>query len=114
MAFLRYSVLRLGFFALGFFLAYTAIPLGLLPRMLVALAVGFVISAAVGYLFFNSWRLAAAEQLAGWLGRRRPSSAESADNAAEDQLAEQFHEEVDAQQQAIQKELRREDPEADR
>ncbi|WP_150461909.1 DUF4229 domain-containing protein [Nesterenkonia ebinurensis] len=109
MAFLRYTVLRLGIFALGFFAAYTAVPFDLLPRMLVALAVGFIISGAVGYLFFNTWRLAAAEQLAGWFGRRRRSSAETTDNAAEDELAEAFHEEVDAQQRAIRQELRRDE-----
>lgn len=91
MAVLKYSLLRLGVFSLAFVAAYFALPLDVLPRMVVGIIVGLIVSGAVGYLFFNSWRLAAGEQLAGRLGRRRRSTAEAQDNAAEDELAEEFH-----------------------
>ncbi|WP_120003261.1 DUF4229 domain-containing protein [Nesterenkonia muleiensis] len=89
MAVLKYSLLRLGVFALVFF-GCLYLDLGRFT-LIFAVIVGLAVSWAVGYLFFNSWRIAAGEQLAGWFGRRRRSSAEEQDNAAEDELAEEFH-----------------------
>jgi hypothetical protein len=90
MAVLKYSALRLGIFALVFF-ACLYINLGRFT-IIFAVIIGLAVSWTVSYLFFNTWRVAAGEQLAGWLGRRRRSTAEEEDNAAEDELAEQFHE----------------------
>ncbi|TLP98503.1 DUF4229 domain-containing protein [Nesterenkonia salmonea] len=87
---LKYSALRLGIFAVVFF-GCLYINLGqftIIFAVIIALAVSWMVS----YLFFNSWRVAAGEQLAKWLGRRRRSTAEQEDNAAEDELAENFHE----------------------
>ena len=90
MAVLKYSVLRLGVFAVVFYICL-AVDLGN-ATLIFALIIGLVVSWAVGYLFFNRWRLAAAEQLASWGGKRRRSTAERHDNAAEDELADRFHE----------------------
>lgn len=87
---LKYSSLRLGVFAVVF-LGCLQLRLGEFT-LLFAMLIGLVVSWAVGYLFFNTWRLAAGEQLARWLARRRYSTAEVDDNAAEDAIAEQFHE----------------------
>lgn len=89
MAVLKYSLLRLGVFALVFF-GCLYLNLGRFTVIFAAI-VGLAVSWAVGYLFFNTWRIAAGEQLAGRLGRRRRSDAEMQDNAAEDELAEEFH-----------------------
>ncbi|MGO1550449.1 MAG: DUF4229 domain-containing protein [Nesterenkonia sp.] len=90
MAVLKYSALRLGVFAVVFFICLY-VDLGDLT-LIFALIIGLIVSWAVGYLFFNGWRIAAAEQLANLGGRRRRSAAEREDNAAEDELAERFHE----------------------
>ncbi|RJN31590.1 DUF4229 domain-containing protein [Nesterenkonia natronophila] len=90
MAVLKYSALRLGIFAVVFF-GCLYIDLGRFT-LIFAVIIGLAVSWMVSYLFFNSWRIAAGEQLAGWLGRRRRSTSERQDNAAEDELAEQFHE----------------------
>ncbi|NDK32820.1 DUF4229 domain-containing protein [Nesterenkonia haasae] len=90
MAVLKYSALRLGIFAVVFF-GCLYIDLGRFT-IIFAVIIGLAVSWTVSYLFFNNWRVAAGEQLAGWLGRRRRSTAEEEDNAAEDELAEQYHE----------------------
>lgn len=91
MAVLKYSLLRLGVFAVVFF-ACTQLRLGEFT-LIFALLIGLVVSWAVGYLFFNRLRLQAAEQLANRVSSnsRKKSSAEAEDNAAEDELAEKFH-----------------------
>lgn len=89
---LKYSALRLGIFAVVFF-GCLYINLGQFT-VIFAVIIGLAVSWTVSYLFFNTWRVAAGEQLAGWLGRRRRSTAAEADNAAEDELAEQFHETI--------------------
>ena len=94
MAVLKYSVLRLGVFAVVFFLCLY-VDLGDFT-LIFALIIGLIVSWAVGYLFFNRWRVAAAEQLANLGGKRRRGAAERSDNAAEDELAERFHEDDDA------------------
>lgn len=90
MAVLKYSLLRLGVFALVFF-GCLYLNLGRFT-VIFAVIVGLVVSWAVGYLFFNSWRVAAGKQLAAMLVTRRRSGAEVEDNAAEDALADEFHE----------------------
>ncbi|TLP72768.1 DUF4229 domain-containing protein [Nesterenkonia sphaerica] len=90
MAVLKYSVLRLGIFAVVFF-GCLYINLGRFT-FIFAVLIGLAVSWMVSYLFFNSWRVEAGEQLARWVGRRRRSTSEQQDNAAEDQLAERFHE----------------------
>ncbi|GAA4840045.1 DUF4229 domain-containing protein [Garicola koreensis] len=94
MAVLKYSVLRLGVFAVVFFLCLY-VDLGDFT-LIFGLIIGLIVSWAVGYLFFNRWRIAAAEQLANLGSRRRRSAAERQDNAAEDELAERFQENDDA------------------
>lgn len=89
MAVLKYSLLRLGVFALVFF-GCLYLNLGSFT-VIFAVIIGLAVSWAVGYLFFNSWRVAAGEQLAALVGTRRRSEAEVQDNAAEDVLAEEFH-----------------------
>ncbi|GAA1824715.1 DUF4229 domain-containing protein [Nesterenkonia flava] len=90
MAVLKYSLLRLGVFAAVFF-ACLYLDLGQFTVPF-AMICGVVISWAVGYLFFNSWRVAAGEQLARRLGsKRKLAESEADDNAAEDELAEEFH-----------------------
>lgn len=90
MAVLKYSLLRLGVFALVFF-GCLYLNLGNFT-VIFAVIIGLAVSWAVGYLFFNSWRVAAGEQMVAMLGTRRRSDAEVEDNAAEDVLAEEFHE----------------------
>lgn len=96
MAVLQYSILRLGVFAVVFVVCIN-LNLGRFT-FLYALLIGLVISWAVSYLFFDKWRVAAGDQLAGRFGKsRRRSRAEADDNAAEDELAEQYHAESDPQ-----------------
>lgn len=87
MALLKYSLLRLGTFAIVF-------AAGLLLQLggILSAVAALVISWAVGYLFFNRLRLEAGQTLARRTKKPRSrSSAERADNAAEDALAEEFH-----------------------
>ncbi|WP_300343665.1 DUF4229 domain-containing protein [Nesterenkonia sp.] len=93
MAVLKYSLLRLGVFAAVFF-GCLYLDLGRFT-LLFALLVGLLVSWAVAYLFFNRLRVAAGQQLAGWLGRRRYSASEADDNAAEDEIAERYHQQTD-------------------
>lgn len=93
MAVLRYSLLRLGVFAVVFLLCLN-LNLGQFT-VLFALLIGLVVSWAVSYLFFDRWRIAAGEQLAKRFGRTKRSAAELDDNAAEDELADQYHEDTD-------------------
>ncbi|WP_022873391.1 DUF4229 domain-containing protein [Nesterenkonia alba] len=87
MAVLKFSLLRLGVFAAVFLLTFQMLG-GLL-----AAVVGLIVSFAIGYLFFSQLRVAAGEQAASWMGKKRRTSTEAAENAAEDELAERFHEE---------------------
>lgn len=90
MAILKYSLLRLGVFAVVFY-ACLFLDLGQFT-MAFALICGLLISWAVGYLFFNRLRLEAGEQLARRFGgARKQGHHETDDNAAEDELAEEFH-----------------------
>lgn len=93
MAVLKYSLLRLGVFALVF-IGCLYLNLGQFTGIF-AVIIALLVSWAVGYLFFSSWRIAAGEQLAGWLGKRRRGASELDDNAAEDELAERFHQDED-------------------
>lgn len=92
---LAYTALRLGLFAVVFSLCMF-LDLGEFTFVF-ALIVGLLVSWAVAYLFCNRLRLAAGEQLAGWLGKRRRTKAEVDDNAAEDELAEKFHDQQGSQ-----------------
>ncbi len=87
MALLKYSLLRLGTFAIVF-------AAGLLLQLggILSAVAALVVSWAIGYLFFNRLRLEAGQTLARRGGKpRSSSSAEREDNAAEDALAEEFH-----------------------
>lgn len=97
MAVLKYSLLRLGVFVVVFVVCLN-VDLGRFT-LVFALIVGLIVSWAVAYLFFNRWRLAAVEQLSSRSKKpQRRSAAERQDNAAEDDLADQFHQEEDPQQ----------------
>lgn len=89
MAVLKYTLLRLGVFAVVF-VACAQLSLGRFT-LLYALVIGLLVSWAVGYLFFNRWRLAAGAQIAGVVGNRGVGRGETDDNAAEDALAEHYH-----------------------
>ncbi|GAB3850426.1 DUF4229 domain-containing protein [Nesterenkonia populi] len=94
MAILKFSLIRLGVFLLVFFAAFFALPLEALPGVLLAMAMGLIVSYAVGFLFFNQLRLNASRQFGRRMEGHRPESrTEAQDNDAEDELAEQFHEE---------------------
>lgn len=93
MALLKYSLLRLGVFAVVFLICLN-LNLGQFTPLF-ALIIGLIVSWAVAYLFFNRWRIAAAEQLANRSRRTRRSPGEQQDNAAEDDLAERYHEDTD-------------------
>lgn len=95
MALLKYSLLRLGVFAVVFFLCLN-LNLGQFTALF-ALVIGLIVSWAVAYLFFNRLRLAAGQQLANRPRRTRRSAAEQQDNADEDDLADQYHEDTDPQ-----------------
>ena len=88
MAVLKYTLLRLA----TFFIIFAACLL-LEVGVVFALIAGLVGAWAVAYLFFNRLRLEAGEQLARKMGadKRRQGRSEKADNAAEDALAEEFH-----------------------
>ena len=86
MAVFKYTLLRLATFFI-LFAACLLLELG----MLFALIVGLLGSWAVAYLFFNRLRLQAGQQLAERFGKRRYGASEQDDNAAEDALAEDFH-----------------------
>ena len=95
MAVLKYSLLRLGVFAVVFFICIN-LNLGQFT-VVFALLIGLVVSWAVAYLFFQRWRAAAEAQLAARFGKTKRSTAELADNAAEDEQAEQYHEDIPAE-----------------
>ncbi|WP_258933971.1 hypothetical protein [Nesterenkonia pannonica] len=80
-----------------FFASFYALPLEALPGALLAMAMGLIVSYAVGFLFFNRLRLAASLQFGRRMDGHRPESrTEAHDNSAEDELAEQFHREQDS------------------
>lgn len=94
MAILKFTLIRLTVFVAVFFAAFYALPLQALPGTLLALAMGLIVSYAVGFLFFNNLRLKASQQFGRRMEGHRPKSrTEAQDNDAEDELAEQFHEE---------------------
>lgn len=95
MALLKYSLLRLGVFAVVFVICLN-LNLGQFT-VVFALLIGLIVSWAVAYLFFNRLRLAAGQQLANRSRKTPRSAGERQDNAAEDDLADQYHEDTDPQ-----------------